>query len=132
MYHDAPINAFYVPTLEVGEASATLRIPMRPEFHHAAQAAHGSVLFKALDDAAYFAASSLLEDALLVTAAFHMHFLRPFRAGTLVAEGRAVYGGKRQWVAEAVARDESGDELARGSGTFVPTSIRLADVAGYR
>lgn len=132
MYHDAPINRFYAPRLAIAEGAAELRIPMRPEFHHAAAAAHGSVLFKALDDAAFFAASSLVPDALLVTASFHMHFLRPFRQGTLVATGRAVYQGKRQLVGEAVAHDEDGLELARGSGTFLPTTISLDARIGYR
>lgn len=131
MYHGAPINRFYAPRLVVDAGVAELRIPMRPEFHHAAASAHGSVLFKALDDAAYFAAASLVRDHLLVTADFHMHFLRPWREGALLAHGRAVYSGKRQWVADAVARDEAGEELARGSGTFLPTSIPLDERLGY-
>ena len=62
MYHAAPINQFYRPVLTVGEGSAELEIPIRPEFFHAAAAVHGSVYFKALDDAAFFAVNSLVTE----------------------------------------------------------------------
>jgi hypothetical protein len=35
---------------------------VRPDFFHAAHAVHGSVYFKALDDAAFFAVASLVQE----------------------------------------------------------------------
>lgn len=131
MYHAAPINKFYDPRLVVGEGRAELRFVVRPDFHHAAASAHGSVIFKALDDAAYFAANSLVRDALLVTSSFHLHFLKPIRSGELVTVGTALHAGKRQVIAEARATDADGNEVARGSGTFIPTSIALDGRLGY-
>ena len=62
MYLGAPINQWYRPTLSISEGSAEVSIAVRPEFFHAANAVHGSVYFKLLDDSAFFAANSLVED----------------------------------------------------------------------
>ena len=40
MYAAAPINAWFAPKLTVGQGEAEVRILLRPDFHHAAGAAH--------------------------------------------------------------------------------------------
>jgi acyl-coenzyme A thioesterase PaaI-like protein len=51
MYASAPINKYFAPELLVSEGAAIVRVVVRPDFHHAAHAAHGAVYFKVLDDA---------------------------------------------------------------------------------
>ncbi len=58
MYLAAPINEFYRPSIDVSEAHATIEIEVSARLFHSARAVHGSVYFKMLDDAAFFAASS--------------------------------------------------------------------------
>src|SRR5438132_132473 len=53
MYQSAPINRYFAPVLRISEGSAQLTIPVKTDFFHAAHAVHGSVYFKALDDAAF-------------------------------------------------------------------------------
>jgi uncharacterized protein (TIGR00369 family) len=115
----------------VGEGEAEVVLALRPDFHHAAGAAHGSVVFKCLDDAAFFAANSLVQDALVLTASFTLHFLRPAAAGELVARGKVVHRGRRQLLADAVAT-AGGKEVARGTGTFAVSDIPLRPEMGYR
>ena len=55
---------------------------------------HGSVYFKALDDAAYFAVSSLVTDYLLVTVSFNLHLYVRFQR-IIKAEGRLLSTEKR-------------------------------------
>ena len=68
MYANAPINDYFAPDLTVEEGRAELRIQVRDDFHHAAGAMHGVVYFKALDDATYFAANSIVTDVFVLTA----------------------------------------------------------------
>jgi len=131
LYASGPINGFYRPTLEVREGAAKLVIPIRPELHHAAHAVHGSVYFKALDDACWFAAASLLKDALVLTASFNIHLLRPVSEGRLIAEGRVVHASQRLFIAEATLENDEGQTLARGSGTFMRTETPLSPEIGY-
>ncbi len=70
MYRCSPCNEFYAPEITIGDGSAEVTFAVRPEFHHAAGTLHGSVYFKALDDAAYFAAASLRDGHFLVTSTF--------------------------------------------------------------
>lgn len=131
MYAGAPVNAWYRPALEVSEGRAELRIAVRPEFFHAAGAVHGSVYFKALDDAAFFAVASLVDDVFVLTAGFNLHMTRPVSAGELVAVGEVVHSSRRLILAEAVLADGEGRQLARGSGSFLRSTTPLGPELGY-
>jgi len=132
MYLAAPTNQYYRPEIHVGDGTAEVRMAVRPDFFHAARAVHGSVYFKALDDATFFAASSLVHDVFVLTAAFNLVLLRPVSEGILSGTGRVVHRSKRLLIADGVLVDGDGKEIARGTGTFLPSTIRLSDDLGYR
>jgi len=62
MYASAPINDFFRPVMQVSEGRAVITMKVRRDFYHAANAVHGALYFKALDDAAFFAVNSLVPD----------------------------------------------------------------------
>ena len=131
MYAGAPINEFYTPRLTVGEGVSELSMTVRREFFHAAPAVHGSVYFKALDDAAWFSVNSLVEDVCVLTASFNIHLLRPVSEGTITARGRVVNQTLRLFLAESELVDARGRQLARGSGSFMRSQIKLTAEVGY-
>lgn len=131
MYASAPINEFYQPTLKVSAGTAELVFQVQEKFYHAAGAIHGSVYFKALDDAAYFAANSLVEKTFVLTANFTLYLIRPVDSGRLRAVGRVVSKTRQQLLAESILYDEQGREVARGSGSFMRSSIELTEKIGY-
>jgi uncharacterized protein (TIGR00369 family) len=132
MYDRAPINKWFRPRLRIPEEGrAEIEMTVREDFYHAAHAIHGAVYFKALDDATFFAAQSLVTDCFLVTSSFQLYFLRPVSEGQLLARGQVVSRSKRIYVTEGVLCDERGREVARGSGTFMPSSIKLGPELGY-
>jgi uncharacterized protein (TIGR00369 family) len=132
MYDRAPINRWFQPSLRIPEEGrAEIEMTVREDFYHAAHAIHGAVYFKALDDATFFAAQSLVTDRFLVTSSFQLYFLRPVSEGRLLARGQVVSRSKRLYVVEGVLLDSRGKEVARGSGTFMPSSIQLGPELGY-
>ena len=102
-YASAPINEFYKPDLEISDGKAVIRFEVGRKMHHAAHAVHGSVYFKALDDAAFFAANGWLTH----------------RSGRL-------------FFAESELIDQDGRQIARGSGTFARSRIALTPEIGYQ
>ena len=54
------------------------------------------------------------------------------REGVVVAEGRWVSGKRRVFVAESRLVDADGDEVGRGTGTFMRSHHALSSLAGYR
>jgi uncharacterized protein (TIGR00369 family) len=133
LYAAAPINRFFESRLEIprtGEARIHFTIDER--HFHAGGAAHGTSYFKMLDDAAFYACNSLVTDRFLLTTAFNLLFTRPLGPGPVIAEGRWVSGQRRVFVAEARLIDASGEEAARGTGTFMKSRIALAGLPGYR
>ena len=131
MYATAPINRYFVPSLRISEGSARLAIPIKPEFFHAAGAIHGSVYFKALDDASFFAANSLVADVFMLTVSFNIYITRPVTDGELVATGTVVNRSKNLVIADAVAVDSRGRAVARGTGSFMRSQIALTPEIGY-
>ena len=132
LYAAAPINRLFKSRLSItGEGASTIAFDITPETFHAAGAAHGTVYFKMLDDAAFYAANTLVTDRFLLTTSFNLHFSRPLREGRVIAEGRWVTGRRRVLVAEARLVDEEGEEVGRGTGTFMRSRIALAGLAGY-
>lgn len=132
LYQAAPINALFASRLEITEAgAATIRFGIEPDCYHAAGAAHGTIYFKMLDDAAFYAANTLVSDRFLLTTSFNLHFTKPVRAGEVVAEGRWISGRRRVLVAEARLVDAEGEEIGRGTGTFMRSRIPLSGLPGY-
>ena len=133
LYASAPINRLFESRLEiVEEGFARIRFDIDEAVFHAAGAAHGTVYFKMLDDAAFYACNSLITDRFLLTTAFNLLFTRPLKAGPVIAEGRWASGRRRVLVADARLIDPSGEEAARGTGTFMRSHIPLAGLPGYR
>ena len=133
LYASAPVNALFRSRLEITrEGQSRIDFEVDEAFHHAAGAAHGTIYFKMLDDAAFYAANSLVSDRFLLTTAFNLHFTKPVRKGPVVARGRWISGRRRVFVAEASLIDAEGDEIGRGTGTFMRSHIALAGLPGYR
>ena len=132
MYLSAPVNQFYAPEIYITEGQAQVSIPVRPDFFHAANAVHGAVYFKMLDDSAFFAANSLVEDVFVLTVSYNVYFTRPISEGMMKATGKVVQASRRLIIAESVVTDLEENEIARGSGTFLRSKIRLTEEIGYK
>ena len=131
MYLRAAINEYFRPSARIGDGTCEVIIPARADFFHAARAVHGAVYFKALDDAAFFAANSIVEDVFVLTVTFSVQLLRPISEGLLISRAQVVHRSKRLVGADAVVTDEKGRQLARGSGTFMRSEIALGPEIGY-
>jgi uncharacterized protein (TIGR00369 family) len=132
LYASAPVNRLFESTLEItGEGRSRIRFAVDERHHHAAGAAHGTIYFKMLDDAAFYAANTLVTDRFLLTTSFNLHFTRPVRSGEVTAEGHWISGRRRVLVAEARLIDAEGEEIGRGTGTFMRSRIALSGLAGY-
>ncbi len=132
LYAAAPINRLFDSRLEIPHAGvARIHFTIDDRHFHAAGAAHGTAYFKMLDDAAFYAANSLVTDRFLLTTAFNLLLTRPLGPGPVVAEGRWVSGRRRVFIADAHLIDASGEEASRGTGTFMKSRIALATLPGY-
>lgn len=132
LYAAAPINQLFKSRLEIPESGvARIHFEIGEQYYHAGGAVHGTSYFKMLDDAAFYACNSLVTDRFLLTTAFNLLFTRPLKSGPVIAEGKWVSGQRRVFVGEARLIDQHGEEAARGTGTFMRSSIPLAGLRGY-
>lgn len=132
MYLAAPINARHEAlTIKVTEGGAKVSARVTSSLHHAGGTVHGSYLFELLDDAAFFAASSVVEDVFILTASFSIQFLRRVEDGPLTATGTLTKRSSSMMFADSVLHDVRGREIAKGAGVFARSSVYLADVPAY-
>ncbi|WP_095012337.1 PaaI family thioesterase [Tsuneonella mangrovi] len=132
LYDAAPVNRLFDSRLEiVGDGASRIVFSVDERVFHAAGAAHGTIYFKMLDDAAFYAANTRVTDRFLLTTSFNLHFTKPVREGEVIAEGRWISGRKRVLVAESRLVDAEGDEIGRGTGTFMRSRIPLSSLPGY-
>jgi uncharacterized protein (TIGR00369 family) len=131
LYRSAPINAFFRSQIEIERGLARIRFEVESAAFHAAAAAHGTLYFKMMDDAAFYACNSLVSDRFLLTTAFNLVFTRPLKSGPVTAEGRWISGKRRVFVGEARLIMADGEEAARGTGTFMRSHIPLSGLPGY-
>lgn len=131
MYLAAPTNDYYNPDVRIWDEGAEISIQVDPKFFHSAGALHGSVYFKLLDDAAYFAANSVEHDYFVLTADFRIDLLRPCVGGRITATGSIIRAGRQDILAESNLYDEQGKLLATGRGRFARGRTPLKSVESY-
>ena len=132
LYHSANIQQFIDGSqIKVQHQTAEITLPVQPTYHHGANAMHGALYFKLLDDAAYFSVASIVQDVFIVTSSFQLNLVRPVTGGTVKAVGKVRTIGKNLFVAEATLYNELGKEVAFGTGQFMKTNQPLCTAMPY-
>ncbi len=126
-YLTANINRRQYPgsTISISEGATIISWVVSEDFHHGMDALHGSVYFKLLDDACFFAVNSGVPDVFVLTTSFDLDFLRPVQSGELKATGHVIHSSRNLWVARAELVDTKNRVLATGTGRFVKSKIPL-------
>ena len=133
LFNAAPINQKIYPSskLEIAEGECTYKLIISTDYFHGAEALHGSVYFKMLDDAAYFAAASQELDHFLVTKSYTIEFIRPVKAEKIIAEGKVTEETSSGFMVESQLLNENKKVVGRGKGEFVRSKIKLATLEDY-
>lgn len=133
MYLKANINTqLYETTIvTISHEQAEISIDISDKYFHALGAIHGSVYFKLLDDAAFFAVNSIVEDVFVLTTNFNIQLIRPANKGRITATGKVKFKSQNLWVAESRLVNEQGKEIAFGTGNFMKSKVALSEEIGY-
>jgi uncharacterized protein (TIGR00369 family) len=133
MYLNANINTkiFNTTTATISNSKAEIGLTVSEKHFHALGAIHGSVYFKLLDDAAYFAVSSIVEDFFVLTTSFNLNMIKPVNKGKLTAIGKVRFKSKTLYTAESTLYNDKGEEIAFGTGNFSKSKVPLSKEIGY-
>jgi len=118
-------------TLKNSNKQAVVALKIQEKYFHALGAIHGSVYFKLLDDAAFFAVNSVITDRFILTTNFNTNLVRPVIGGKLTATGKLQFQSRNLFIAHASLVDEKGKEVAFGTGHFMKSQIELSTQIGY-
>ena len=133
MYLQANVNTHIFDTTQchIQLKKATIQLDITPKYFHALGAMHGSVYFKLLDDAAFFAVNSIVEDVFVLTTSFNINLLRPVSEGRIRSEGRVKFASSTLFIAESTLFDQHNKEVAFGTGHFAKSKIQLQSINSY-
>ncbi len=134
MYLQANVNTmlFNPTTCKINEGVSEIGLTISEKYFHALGAIHGSVYFKLLDDACFFAVNSLVEDVFVLTTSFNINLIRPVSSGLIKAVGKVKFISKDLFVAEANLFNSEGKEIGFGTGNFTKSKIVLSEEIGYK
>ncbi len=132
MMHTSPFAQMVGVKVSIKKGEAEITLSVRKDLHHAAGAMHGALYFLSLDNAAFFAVNSLVEDVFVLTTSFTTYITRPVSEGTVKAIGRVVNQNRSQFIAESIMYDSNEKEIARATGIFVRSKIPLSEEIGYK
>jgi uncharacterized protein (TIGR00369 family) len=134
MYLNANLNQeiYKTTTVSIGEEKAQIQLSIEPKYFHALGAIHGSVYFKLLDDAAFFAVNSIVKDVFVLTTNFNINLIRPESKGVITAIGKVKFKSRNVFIAESSLVNETGKEIAFGTGHFAKSKIELTEEIGYK
>ena len=134
MYLSAPVNnhLYNGITIAISDQQAELTLKIEEKFFHAANAIHGSVYFKMLDDAAFFAVNSIVKDVFVYTVSFNVQLLRPVSSGIIKSIGELKFKSSNLFIADSTLLDENNKLVGRGSGNFMKSKIELTQEIGYK
>jgi uncharacterized protein (TIGR00369 family) len=106
--------------LDLRPGYVRVRYEAREAFYNPQGAVQGGFLAAMLDDAMGPAAFTLLEEGRFApTLEMKVSFLRPARAGALIAEGSVVHQSRRFIHVEGKLRTEDGELVATATATLV-------------
>jgi acyl-coenzyme A thioesterase PaaI-like protein len=131
MYHSAPINQSIPSCMTVSDGHAEVHMRVTRDYWHSAGAMHGSLYFKGLDDAAFFAANSAVQDFFVLTAKFEVELLGRVDCQSVRAVGFLERREGRKIWARSELYDDADQLVARGSGLFIIGQIALDESVGY-
>ncbi|MCE7992203.1 MAG: PaaI family thioesterase [Roseivirga sp.] len=133
MFHKAPIQGMLPgASMKVSEGKAEYSLQIEEDYFHAANAMHGAIYFKLLDDAAYFAAASLETECFILTKSYTIHFRRPVEADSLRALGEVVSVENGEFIAKSSIFNSAGKLVAQGEGIFVKGPKPLTSLPAYK
>ena len=131
MMHSAPITQLTGARVVIKHGEAEITLPVKRDFFHSAGALHGAMYFLALDNAAFFAVNSLVEDVFVLTTTFTTYLTRPVSEGQVKAVGKVVNQNRTQFIAESILFDSQDKEIGRATGLFVRSRVALSSEIGY-
>ncbi|MBT4775514.1 MAG: PaaI family thioesterase [Crocinitomicaceae bacterium] len=134
MYLGANFNkALYeTSSITISEGRCSVGLEVNETYFHALGAMHGSVYFKMLDDAAFFAVSSVVDDYFVLTTSFNINLIRPVSEGKVRAFGEIRFSSENLFTASATLFNDVGKEVAFGTGNFVKSKVPLSQKIGYK
>jgi uncharacterized protein (TIGR00369 family) len=132
MMHSSPFVTYAGAKVSVKKGEAQITLPVSKKLFHAAGAMHGALYFLALDNAAFFAANSLVEDVFVLTTSFTTYITRPVSEGVVKSVGKVVNQNRSQFICESILFDSQDKEIARATGIFVRSKIPLSEEIGYK
>ena len=88
--------------------------------------------FKMLDDAAWGASNTFVDDVFLFTYNFDIYLKKPISSGMIIARGEVINKKDNKFKAKSHLYDSKNNEIAHGEGLFMRSNYLLSEAIGLK
>jgi len=132
MYVSAPFNKSIKSSIKIIQGECSVEMKIQKNMHNAGDSMHGAYYFMMLDNAAFFAINSLVEDVLILTKSFEINFLKPIKSGKLIAKAKFSEKTMGNYIAIAELYDDQENLIGKGKGIFRRSKLQLENINNYQ
>ena len=132
MYVSAPFNKSIKSSIKIIQGECSVEMKIQKNMHTAGDSVHGAYYFMMLDNAAFFAINSLVEDVLILTKSFEINFLKPIKSGKLIAKAKFSEKTMGNYIAIAELYDDQENLIGKGKGIFRRSKLQLENINNYQ
>ncbi len=132
LYLSDAANKEFDPGVKVFEGEAEIHVPVREKISNIDGTIIGCICYKLMEDAAILAVNSIVNDVQVLASNFNIYLSNSIASRELTARARFMGNSGNQFLVETVVTDANRKEIARGSGAFVKSSLKLSQMTGYK
>ena len=132
MYMGAPFNKSLKSSIKISQGECSVEMKIQKNMQNAGDSMHGAYYFMMLDNAAFFAINSLVEDVLIITKSFEINFLKTVKTGKLIAKAKFSEKTMGNYIAIAELYDDQENLIGKGKGIFRRSKLQLDKINNYQ
>tara|TARA_Y100000588_G_C14102902_1_gene859614 strand:+ start:190 stop:618 length:429 start_codon:yes stop_codon:yes gene_type:complete len=132
MYTKAPFNKFLKSSIKIDQGVCEIIMKIKNEMHNEIKTMHNAYYFMLLDNSAFFAINSLVEDVIISTKSFEIDFLKPIQSGDLIAKAKFVEKTMGNYIASAKLFDQENNLIGKGRGIYRRSKQQLNQINNYQ
>jgi len=132
MHLKSPINDLIKSKINISQGKAQVNFKNSIAMRDALGNIHNAYIFMGLEEAAFFAANSLIEDVLVSNKSFELIFSKPTKSVELIAKGKFEEKSMGNYIISAELYDQDEKLIAKAKGIFRRSKNLLEDIKNYQ
>ena len=132
MYSNSNLNKILEGKIEISQGESILNFHFRKNMQSETKNIHNAYNFMSMENVAFYAANSLIEDVLVSTRSFEVSFFKPTNSKKLTAKAKFIEKSMGNYIISTELLDHNGIVISKGKGIFRRSKTLLKNIKNYQ